>query len=303
MTESTRPQGAPENGDGGIDGDRGPMPPPSGDGGRRAQAALFGALLHDRRDADIARMALRRRVDLRPSHGLLLVCAGSDPLAAARAIAGRLPRAVAVPGEGGSPAHAAVVLPVPAPPIWVDALAAASREAGARSALVLPRAPVAGLRALRAAYFSALADAALAVALDLRGPLVAEPELVVPRMLAALPEADQAILLAPLRPILDLPAHNRDAYVRTVEALHRHGGTCTAAAAHLHIHANTVRYRTARIEELTGLRLDDPGDRLRLDLAAILVRLRGLTGPPPFDFTARRLLLSWDGPYVARPAA
>jgi DNA-binding PucR family transcriptional regulator len=69
--------------------------------------------------------------------------------------------------------------------------------------------------------------------------------------------------------------HHRDAYVQTLEALHRHGGNCARAAQLLHIHPNTVRYRLSRIEEMTGLRLDDPQDRLRLDLAAMLVRLRG----------------------------
>jgi DNA-binding PucR family transcriptional regulator len=98
-------------------------------------------------------------------------------------------------------------------------------------------------------------------------------------MLAALPEQDQDVLLAPLRAVLDLQPHHRDAYIRTLDALHRHGGTVLRAAELLHVHANTVRYRINRIEEMTHLRLDNPHDRLRLDLAATLVRLRGW---PPY---------------------
>jgi hypothetical protein len=104
---------------------------------------------------------------------------------------------------------------------------------------------------------------------------VGEPDLVVPRMLSALPAADQETVLDPIRPILALPAAQRSAYVRTLDALHRHGGTHAGAAAVLHVHPNTVRYRTDRIEEMTGMRLADPHDRMRLDLAATLVILGG----------------------------
>jgi hypothetical protein len=243
---------------------------------RGASASLFSALLRDRGDERLLGRALRSRVELRVPHGLLLVCGvDCDPAALGRRIAGRVPRAVAVVGADAAPRHAAVVVPAPAPGLWSAALATAEAEAGARTGLVLPRAPVLGLRALRAAYFAVLSDAALAVTLDLSGPLVGAEELVIPRMLAALPEADQDILLAPLRPVLDLQAHHRGAYIRTLDALHRHGGTVTRAAELLHVHPNTVRYRITRLEEMTGLRLDDPRDRLRLDLAATLVRLRG----------------------------
>jgi hypothetical protein len=52
----------------------------------------------------------------------------------------------------------------------------------------------------------------------------------------------------------------------------------------LHVHANTVRYRMDRIEEMTGMRLDDPRDRMRLDLAAMLVVLRGWPPDVEYDF-------------------
>jgi len=279
MAESTRPPGAPDNGDGDTDGTGDPVPPPTPAGCGASRATLFEALFRDRGDERLLREAMRRRTDLHSPFGLVLVCGPDcDVAALGRVLAGRLPRAVSIAVPDGPVAHAAVVLPVPAPPIWSHALAIAAAEAPARSGLVLPRLPVVGMRALRASYFTALSDAALAVALDLAGPLVAERELVVPRMLAALPAHDQELLLEPLRPVLTLPAPQRMSYVRTLDALHRHGGTLLRAAATLHVHPNTVRYRLARVEELTGMHLDDPRDRMRLDLAAMLVTLRG--GPP-----------------------
>jgi sugar diacid utilization regulator len=253
------------------------MPPPSTvGGGRQALVAVFEALLGDRRDDEFVRHALRRRVDLRVPHGLLLVCGPDcDPAPLGRVIAGRVARGVVVCVADASPRHAVVVVPSPSRTLWTHAVTIARTEAGARCGLVVVREPVLGLRALRASYFAALADAGLAVAMNLPGPLLDDHELVVPRMLAALPTADQEALLDPLRPILALPTTHRSAYVRTIDALYRHGGTQAAAASLLHLHPNTVRYRMERIEEMTGLRLDDPHDRMRLDLAAMLVVLRG----------------------------
>jgi hypothetical protein len=282
MSESTRPSGAPNDGGGGIDGSEGPVPPASSGGGRRA---LLESLLLDRSDQGVLREALRRRAELRVPQGPLLVCGRDcDPPALARVLAGRVPRGLAMPVADGAPRHAVVVVPAPTVALWSHALSVAQTEAAVRNGLVLPRAPVLGLRALRAAYFGALADASLAVALDFAGPLLGDMELVLPRMLAALPAADQATLLAPLQPILSLAAPQRSAYVRTLDALHRRGGTQAGAAAVLHLHPNTVRYRMERIEAMTGMRLDDPRDRLRLDLAAMLVMLRGWPPDVRCDF-------------------
>jgi hypothetical protein len=242
-------------------------------------------VLRDRCDAEFVRRALRRRLDLRVPYGLLLVCGPDcDPGLLGRVIAARVPRAVAVPEADGDPPHTAVVLPAPTPSVWSHALLGAATEAAARTGLVVSRAPVHGLRALRAAYFAAVADAGLAIAIDAEGPMVTERELVVPRMLAALGNAEQDTLLEPLRPILALPSPQRRAYVRTLDALHRRGGTQAGAASILHIHPNTVRYRIDRIEELTRMHLDNPSHRMLLDLAAMLVVLRGQPPDRDHDF-------------------
>ena len=60
------------------------------------------------------------------------------------------------------------------------------------------------------------------------------------------------------------------------------------SARALYIHPNTLRQRLGRIEELTGLELDDD-DLLSLELAIKLARLHGRPAPartsvrPPLD--------------------
>lgn len=52
----------------------------------------------------------------------------------------------------------------------------------------------------------------------------------------------------------------------TLDAYFQCHGSPTDAAARLHLHRNTVLYRLRRIEEIGGLRLDDPATRLNLHL-------------------------------------
>ena len=60
----------------------------------------------------------------------------------------------------------------------------------------------------------------------------------------------------------------------TLLAWLRHQGNVPAAAAELHVHAQTMRYRLARLRELFGDELDDPDVRLELEVA-----LRALGSP------------------------
>jgi hypothetical protein len=237
---------------------------------------LLEALLRDHTDADLPRLALRRRHDLRVPQGLLLACGGDAGWeSAARGLAGRVSQAVLIEMPEAQPPHAAVVVPAPVPSTWRHTLGVAEREGARHGCVVLPRPPATGLRALRCGYHRAVADAALALAARVPGPLVAPGDLVIPRMLALLDSVDQRALLTPLLPILSLPAVHRAAYLHTLEVLRRTGSSLAHAAAELHLHPNSVRYRIDRIEDMTGLRLGDPADRMALDLAVILVRLRG----------------------------
>jgi hypothetical protein len=53
----------------------------------------------------------------------------------------------------------------------------------------------------------------------------------------------------------------------TLEAFLFSGGRWAQTAEQLHVHVNTLRHRLARIEELTGRRIDDPDDRVDFHLA------------------------------------
>ncbi|CCH79092.1 conserved hypothetical protein [Nostocoides japonicum T1-X7] len=62
----------------------------------------------------------------------------------------------------------------------------------------------------------------------------------------------------------DLARHG-SLVVSLEEYLDRFGDVRSSAAA-LHVHPNTLRYRIRRAERVLGMRLDDPEDRLLLQL-------------------------------------
>lgn len=76
-----------------------------------------------------------------------------------------------------------------------------------------------------------------------------------------------------LGPVLTLPADDRATLLDTLDAYLESAGSSKAAAALLHCHPNTVRYRLRHLEELTGLSLADPNDLAELTTAACAVRV------------------------------
>jgi DNA-binding PucR family transcriptional regulator len=52
-------------------------------------------------------------------------------------------------------------------------------------------------------------------------------------------------------------------------------GDVRAAAGELHVHPNTLRYRIRRAEQVLGMRLDDPEDRLLLQIQILRRRRSG----------------------------
>ncbi|MGH2379399.1 MAG: PucR family transcriptional regulator [Candidatus Limnocylindria bacterium] len=56
---------------------------------------------------------------------------------------------------------------------------------------------------------------------------------------------------------------------RTLEEYIRSHGSQSSVSRSLYLHRNTVRQRLRRIEELTGADLDDPEERLMLQLALL----------------------------------
>jgi DNA-binding PucR family transcriptional regulator len=59
--------------------------------------------------------------------------------------------------------------------------------------------------------------------------------------------------------------------VKTLNAYLRHGGNATHTANALYLHRNSLRYRLARIQALTGLDPDDPDARLALQVALAIL--------------------------------
>jgi hypothetical protein len=70
-----------------------------------------------------------------------------------------------------------------------------------------------------------------------------------------------------LAPLDGVPPAVQERLIETLTSWLRHFGDRQAAAAELHVHPQTVRYRMAQLHKLFGPALDDPADRSRLFLA------------------------------------
>lgn len=98
-------------------------------------------------------------------------------------------------------------------------------------------------------------------------------ELLVYQVLAATDAAAQAAVVRDvLGPVLTQPNGTSRRLLATLDALHWNDGSAKSAGRSLGIHVKTVHNRLRRVEELTGLCLDHPPDRLRLDVALYLLR-------------------------------
>ncbi|MFE6286779.1 PucR family transcriptional regulator [Streptomyces sp. NPDC057877] len=125
-----------------------------------------------------------------------------------------------------------------------------------------------GLAELGAAWREASAAARAALAEPRLGP-VAEWASIGPfRLLTALPPE---VAHDPVVRSLLSPAHRELA--RTAETYLDCAGQATRTAAELGIHRQTLYYRLSRVEQLTGLDLDDGEDRLLLHMALKGARL------------------------------
>ncbi|MFF4098445.1 helix-turn-helix domain-containing protein [Streptomyces sp. NPDC001903] len=135
--------------------------------------------------------------------------------------------------------------------------------------------PRRGLAALADAWSQASAAAQAAAAQPRFGPVAHWSAIGPYRMLAALAAADPAGDPAgdPATRVLLGPAHRELA--RTAELFLDCAGQAGRAAAALGIHRQTLYYRLARVEQLTGLDLDEGEDRLLLHMALKAARLYG----------------------------
>jgi len=168
----------------------------------------------------------------------------------------------------------ALLLRLRSPEVLTPATAAASRlleradGTGGSPAAAGIAAPRAGLAALGAAWEEASASARAALAEPRFGPVARWASIGPFRLLTALPRdaaRDPAVgpLLSPAQAEL----------ARTAEVYLDRAGQAGRTAAELGIHRQTLYYRLSRIEQLTGLDLDDGEDRLLLHMALKASRL------------------------------
>jgi hypothetical protein len=162
----------------------------------------------------------------------------------------------------------AVLVRLRSPEVRTPALAAAQRLLGEGARAAGVGEPRTGLGDLATSWREASAAARAALAEQALGP-VAEWSRIGPyRLLTSLPAEtahDPAV-----RPLLS-PAHRELA--RTAEIYLDRAGQAGRTAAELGIHRQTLYYRLSRVEQLTGLDLDDGEDRLLLHMALKGARL------------------------------
>ncbi len=129
-------------------------------------------------------------------------------------------------------------------------------------------APRRGLGELPAAWQEASAAARAALAEPRLGPIAEWAHIGPYRLLTSLPPE---VTHDPAVALLLSPAHRELA--RTAETYLDCAGQAARTAAELGIHRQTLYYRLSRVEQLTGLDLDDGEDRLLLHMALKGARL------------------------------
>ncbi|MFD7866846.1 PucR family transcriptional regulator [Streptomyces sp. NPDC059783] len=177
--------------------------------------------------------------------------------------------AASAPGGTGGPALAALIR-LRSPEVLDPALTAAERLRATAGTAATAGIGVArrGLAELADAWHEATAAARAAAAESRFGPLAEWSAIGPYRLLTALPPdtpSDHAV-----RPLL-APAQRELAH--TAEVFLDRAGQASRTAAELGIHRQTLYYRLSRVQQLTGLDLNDGEDRLLLHMALKASRL------------------------------
>src|SRR5438132_7401097 len=81
-----------------------------------------------------------------------------------------------------------------------------------------------------------------------------------------------------LKPLQRYDSEHHGDLVSTLAAYLRHGGNATRTADALYLHRNSLRYRLARIQALTGLDPDDPDARLALQIGVLIINQKSTFG-------------------------
>lgn len=223
----------------------------------RLRDELVELLLSDRADLGAVRAAAGRLGWRLPAQACVLLIEPTNPVG--QAILSRLDPAHLLVRRAGTPIGA--ILSGPVRPASRTELSAALRGTGA----VIGH-PV-GLTHLPLSAHIAEVAAELKTA----GVLTDDPVFAEDHLDAIIVHRDPRLLEAlrrqTLAPLQDLTLAAQERLSETLASWLRHMGDRQAIAAELHIHPQTVRYRTAQLHELFGANLDDPDYRARLVLA------------------------------------
>lgn len=188
-------------------------------------------------------------------------------------LASALPGTVATTGDG------TVVAVLPEPPegiaagdgtpaliekVWADLGAAAT--CGLSERLDRPELAPSGFRQAEQAI-------ELAVRLRREGGLIRYDDLGIYRLLFRIGDSRQLWRFAEdvLGALLRYDASHPPDLVHTLSVYLHHHGSLKQTARALRLHANTVSYRAQRIEQITGLDLTDPDDRLVAHVAVKII--------------------------------
>ncbi|MET9490490.1 helix-turn-helix domain-containing protein [Nocardia sp. NPDC006630] len=99
-------------------------------------------------------------------------------------------------------------------------------------------------------------------------------------LIAAAPVEAERMARVQLGPLLRLPFDERRRLLETLENWYAAGGSAAATATRMYLHANTVRYRLRRVEELTQRSLTDPATVTEFGTALQALALLEITNIP-----------------------
>ncbi|MHB8510437.1 MAG: PucR family transcriptional regulator [Candidatus Dormibacteria bacterium] len=239
---------------------------------------LLGGALHNQ--AEMVRRAKDSGLDLRPPMGLLLVAAAPQgdarflPRSEVAALLRRLPQAIEAGEHSDEPACVILFYPSTTAEDWAAAQAGVQDIAKARRLIILSTPPVVGPLAIHKAYLEGRSALALARRVSRKPRFVAVEDMTLYSLLESADDRTRGqFLRRHLDPILVLGQGRRETLLEALEAHLESDGGLEEAARRLHVHVNTLRNRLKKIEELSGLSVKSPRDRLKLDLALHLERL------------------------------
>jgi sugar diacid utilization regulator/putative methionine-R-sulfoxide reductase with GAF domain len=96
---------------------------------------------------------------------------------------------------------------------------------------------------------------------------------------AVAPERLETMARQTLAPLIKEDTERGTQYVRTLEGYLSADRRLKPAAAALHVHPNTVRYRLARIQRMLQVELEEPEDRFPVELAVRLLQVPARRAP------------------------